>query len=39
MMYALSELEIRNGAITVPKGPGVDITDIGDLLKGAKPVV
>jgi len=29
-------LEIRNGAITVPKGPGVGITDIGDLLKGAK---
>jgi len=32
-------LEIRNGAITVPEGPGVGITDIGDLLKGAKPIV
>jgi L-alanine-DL-glutamate epimerase-like enolase superfamily enzyme len=32
-------LEIKNGAITVPKGPGVGITDIGDILKGAKPVV
>lgn len=32
-------LEIRNGTITVPKGPGVGIKDIGDLLKGAKPVV
>ena len=32
-------LEIKNGAITVPKGPGVGITDIGDLLKGAKPVL
>ena len=32
-------LRIRNGAITVPEGPGVGITDIGDLLKGAKPIV
>jgi L-alanine-DL-glutamate epimerase-like enolase superfamily enzyme len=32
-------LEIRDGAITVPKGPGVGITDIKDLLAGAKPVV
>ncbi len=32
-------LEIRNGAITVPKGPGVGITDIGDLLKDAKQVM
>jgi L-alanine-DL-glutamate epimerase-like enolase superfamily enzyme len=32
-------LEISNGAITVPKGPGVGITDIESLLKGAKPVV
>jgi L-alanine-DL-glutamate epimerase-like enolase superfamily enzyme len=32
-------LEIRNGVITVPRGPGVGITDIGDLLKGAKQVV
>ncbi len=32
-------LEIRNGAITVPKGPGIGIKDIGDLLKDAKPVV
>ncbi|MFQ6034654.1 MAG: mandelate racemase/muconate lactonizing enzyme family protein [Sedimentisphaerales bacterium] len=32
-------LQVNNGCITVPKGPGVGITDIGDLLKGAKPVV
>ncbi len=32
-------LEIRNGAITVPKGPGVGIRDIGDFLKDAKQVV
>ena len=31
-------LEIRDGSITVPKGPGVGIKDIGVLLKGAKPV-
>ncbi|MHC4204312.1 MAG: mandelate racemase/muconate lactonizing enzyme family protein [Planctomycetota bacterium] len=31
-------LEIRDGKITVPKGPGVGIKDIGELLKGAKPV-
>jgi L-alanine-DL-glutamate epimerase-like enolase superfamily enzyme len=31
-------LEIKNGSITVPKGPGVGIKDIGELLKGAKPV-
>jgi L-alanine-DL-glutamate epimerase-like enolase superfamily enzyme len=32
-------LEVRNGAITVPKGPGIGIKDIGELLKDAKPVV
>jgi L-alanine-DL-glutamate epimerase-like enolase superfamily enzyme len=32
-------LEIRNGAITAPTGPGVGIRDIGDFLKGAKQVV
>jgi L-alanine-DL-glutamate epimerase-like enolase superfamily enzyme len=32
-------LEIRDGSITVPRGPGVGIKDIGELLKGAKPVV
>ena len=32
-------LEINNGSITVPRGPGVGIKDIGELLKGAKPVV
>ena len=32
-------LEIRDGSITVPKGPGVGIKDIGELLKGAKPVI
>jgi L-alanine-DL-glutamate epimerase-like enolase superfamily enzyme len=31
-------LEIRDGSITVPKGPGVGIKDIVELLKGAKPV-
>jgi len=31
-------LKIRDGAITVPKGPGVGIRNIGDLLAGAKPV-
>jgi L-alanine-DL-glutamate epimerase-like enolase superfamily enzyme len=31
-------LEIRDGAISVPKGPGVGIADIKDLLAGAKPV-
>ena len=31
-------LEINNGAITVPQGPGVGIKDIGDILKDAKPV-
>jgi L-alanine-DL-glutamate epimerase-like enolase superfamily enzyme len=32
-------LKIRNGAITVPNGSGVGITDIGDLLKDAKQVM
>jgi len=32
-------LEIRNGAITVPQGPGVGIKDIAGVLKGAQPVV
>jgi L-alanine-DL-glutamate epimerase-like enolase superfamily enzyme len=32
-------LEIRDGSITVPQGPGVGIKDIKELLKGAKPVV
>lgn len=31
-------LEIKDGSITVPKGPGVGIKDIVELLKGAKPV-
>jgi L-alanine-DL-glutamate epimerase-like enolase superfamily enzyme len=31
-------LEIKDGKITVPQGPGVGIKDIGELLKGAKPV-
>jgi len=31
-------LEIRDGSITIPQGPGVGIKDIGELLKGAKPV-
>ncbi len=31
-------LEIRDGSITVPRGPGVGIKDIGELLKGAQPV-
>jgi L-alanine-DL-glutamate epimerase-like enolase superfamily enzyme len=32
-------LKIVNGAITIPKGPGVGITDIEGVLEGAKPVV
>ena len=32
-------LKISDGAITVPEGPGVGITDIAGLLKGSKPVV
>ena len=32
-------LEVRNGAMTVPQGPGSGIKDIRDLLKDAKPVV
>ena len=32
-------LELKDGAITVPEGPGVGITDISDVLKGAEPVV
>jgi len=31
-------LKISSGAITVPKGPGVGIADIVDLLKDAKPL-
>ncbi|MCF7973196.1 MAG: mandelate racemase/muconate lactonizing enzyme family protein [Phycisphaerae bacterium] len=31
-------LEIRDGALTVPQGPGVGIKDIDAVLKGAKPV-
>ena len=31
-------LEIRGGALSVPAGPGVGITDIRDLLKNAEPV-
>ena len=30
--------EIKNGAFTVPQGPGVGIRNIGDLLKGAELV-
>jgi L-alanine-DL-glutamate epimerase-like enolase superfamily enzyme len=32
-------LEIRNGTISVPQGPGVGIMDIADLLKDSKQVV
>jgi L-alanine-DL-glutamate epimerase-like enolase superfamily enzyme len=31
-------LEIRNGALTVPTGPGVGIRDLSQLLKDAEPV-
>jgi len=31
-------LRVRNGAMTVPTGPGVGIVDIGGLLKGARHV-
>ncbi|MHC4681971.1 MAG: mandelate racemase/muconate lactonizing enzyme family protein [Planctomycetota bacterium] len=30
-------LEIRNGALIVPQGPGVGIVDIAEVLKGAQP--
>ncbi|HUV64286.1 MAG TPA: mandelate racemase/muconate lactonizing enzyme family protein [Sedimentisphaerales bacterium] len=30
-------LEVRNGAMTVPQGPGVGIVDIAEVLKGARP--
>jgi L-alanine-DL-glutamate epimerase-like enolase superfamily enzyme len=33
-----SGLEVRNGALTVPTGPGVGIADIAGLLKGAERV-
>jgi L-alanine-DL-glutamate epimerase-like enolase superfamily enzyme len=32
-------LQIRNGALIVPDGPGVGIRDIAGVLEGAKPVV
>ena len=32
-------LEISDGALSVPTGPGVGITNIADLLKGAEPVI
>ncbi len=32
-------LEVKNGAMTVPQGPGVGIKDIREVLKDAKPVV
>jgi L-alanine-DL-glutamate epimerase-like enolase superfamily enzyme len=32
------KLQIRNGALTVPQGPGVGIRDIGPVLKGASVV-
>lgn len=31
-------LEVENGAITIPEGPGVGIANMEDLLKGAEPV-
>ena len=31
-------LEIADGSLTVPSGPGVGITDVGQLIKQAKPV-
>jgi L-alanine-DL-glutamate epimerase-like enolase superfamily enzyme len=31
-------LEIRDGALTIPTGPGVGIKDIGAVIKGAKEV-
>ena len=33
-----SPFEVKDGAITIPEGPGVGITNMGDLLKGAEPV-
>jgi len=32
-------LKINNGALTVPQGPGVGITNVAGVLEGAKPVV
>ena len=32
-------LKINNGALTVPKGPGVGITNVAGVIEGAKPVV
>lgn len=32
-------LELVDGALTVPAGPGVGIKDVGSVLKGAKQVV
>jgi L-alanine-DL-glutamate epimerase-like enolase superfamily enzyme len=32
-------LKINNGALTVPKGPGVGITDVAGVLEGAKTIV
>jgi len=32
-------LKINDGALTVPEGPGVGITDVAGVLEGAKPVV
>jgi L-alanine-DL-glutamate epimerase-like enolase superfamily enzyme len=32
-------LRINNGALIVPKGPGVGITNIAEVLKGTKPVL
>ena len=34
-----SPLEVEDGAMTVPTGPGVGITSIRDVLEGAEPVV
>jgi L-alanine-DL-glutamate epimerase-like enolase superfamily enzyme len=32
-------LAIKDGKITVPKGPGVGIVNVAEVLKGAEPVV
>ena len=37
--WLVSPLKVKDGAMTVPTGPGVGITSVRDLLRDAKPVV
>jgi L-alanine-DL-glutamate epimerase-like enolase superfamily enzyme len=36
--WLISPLTIKDGAISIPEGPGVGIADLKHLLKGAKPI-